>query len=104
MGDSAEAFVRIVIDHAPRAWHETLLKIDESALEQTLAKCLTMDEDHRRTAAAIIESVVASLGALGDVARRLRLKFPKASIAPVTPPAFRRRKYSRKKAQNAGTS
>lgn len=88
----AEGLVRIVIEHAPVAWSEALTKLDPAVAEQNLVECLTGDEDHRRTTAAIIESAIALAGPVGDMARRLRARFPKASIAPTDTPRFDRRR------------
>lgn len=94
----AEGFVRVVIEHAPLAWREALAKLDPAAAEKTLADCLTRDEDHRRTAAAVIESAISLDCHVGNMARRLRARFPKASIAPSDIPRFtRRRGRSRRK-------
>jgi hypothetical protein len=80
----AEGFVRTVIEHAPVAWREALAKFDPDMAEKNLAECLTKDEDHRRTAAAVIESAIALDSPVGDMARRLRARFPKASVAQPT--------------------
>lgn len=87
----AEGLVRVVIEHAPIAWRGVLAKLDPAA-EDDLAKCLTGDEDHRRTAAAIVESAVPLDSPVGDMARRLRSRFPKASAAPADAPSFTRRR------------
>jgi hypothetical protein len=94
----AEGLVRVVIAHAPVAWREVLSRIDPTAAENNLTECLTRDEDHRRTAAAVIESAISLDGAVGDMARRLRARFRKASIAPTDEPRFSRRgRRSRRK-------
>lgn len=88
----AEGLVRTVIDHAPIAWSETLARIDWTTAERNLAECLAGDKDHQRTAAIVIESAVKLSGACGDTARRLRQRFPRASMAPTEVPRFRRRR------------
>ncbi len=88
----AEGLVRVVIEHAPVAWGEVLAKLDPVLAEINLAECLTRDEDHRRTAAAVIESAITIDGPVGDMARRLRARFPKASTAPTDTPSFSRRR------------
>lgn len=87
----AEGFVRVVIEHAPVAWHEILAKLDPAVAEENFAECLRGDEDHRRTIAAVIESAITLDGSVGDMARRLRARFPTASIAPTDTPRFNRR-------------
>lgn len=88
----AEGLVRVVIEHAPIAWREVLAKLDPVLSEMNLAECLTRDEDHRRTAAAVIDSAITLDGPVGDMARRLRMRFPKASTAPNDTPSFSRRR------------
>jgi hypothetical protein len=87
----AEGLVRVVIEHAPVAWRKVLAKLDPVMAEVNLAECLTRDEDHRRTAAAVIESAITLDGPVGDMARSLRVRFPKASTAPTDTPSFTRR-------------
>lgn len=94
----AEGLVRVVIEHAPLAWREVLSKLDPVLAETNLAECLTRDTDHRRTAAAVIESAITLDGPIGDMARRLRARFPKASTVPTGTPRFsKRRGRSRRK-------
>ena len=88
----AEGFVRVVIEHAPVAWREVLAKLDPALAEDNLAECFKGDKDHQRTAAAVIESAINLDEPVGDMARRLRLRFPKASIAPTDTPSFSRRR------------
>jgi hypothetical protein len=84
----AEGLVRVVIAHAPGAWREVLARLDPAVAEKNLAECLTGDEDHRRTAAAVIQSAVILNSPVGDMARRLRERFPNASIALTDTPRF----------------
>lgn len=94
----AEGLVRVVIEHAPVAWREVLVKLDPALAEKNLAECLAGDEDHRRIAAAVIESAITLDDPVGDMARRLRSRFPKASIAPTGAARFsRQRGRSRRK-------
>jgi hypothetical protein len=87
----AECFVRVVIEHAPIAWRDVLAKL-EPAAEDDLGKCLAGDNDHRRTAAAVVESALPLDSPIGDMARRLRSRFPKASVAVIDAPSFARRR------------
>jgi len=95
----AERLVRVVVEHAPVAWREALGMFDPADAEKNLAECLRGDEDHRRTAAVVIESAITLDGLVGDMARHLRARFPKASIAPSRMPGFsgRRRRSGRKR-------
>lgn len=87
----AEGLVRVIIEHAPVAWREALAKLNLAVAENNLAECLKGDEDHRRTAAAVIESAITLDGPVGDMARHLRARFPKASTTPTGTPRFSRR-------------
>lgn len=87
----AEGFVRVAVEHAPIAWRGVLAKLDPAA-EYDLGKCLAGDEDHRRTAAAVVESAMQLDSPIGDMARRLRSRFPKASVAASDVPSFTRRR------------
>ncbi|MBE2287429.1 MAG: hypothetical protein IAE77_28500 [Prosthecobacter sp.] len=84
----AEGLVRVVIEYAPVAWREVLGKIDPTVAEKCLSECLAGDPDHKRTAATVIESAINLDGPVGDLARRLRVQFPKASTGPTDPPRF----------------
>jgi hypothetical protein len=94
----AEGFIRVVIEYAPVVWREVLAKIEPAVAENNLSECLTRDEDHRRMAAVVIQSAIDLVSPVGDMARRLRARFPKASIGPSDAPRFnRRRRRSRRK-------
>ena len=84
----AEGFIRMIIEHAPVAWRAVLVKFDASVAEKNLAECLKKDEEHRRTAAVVIESAIILDGPVGDMGRNLRARFPKASTAPTDTPRF----------------
>ena len=93
----AESFIRIVIEHAPGSWHRILAKLNPDKSEINLAECLRGDADHRRMAAAVIESAITHTGPVGDMARRLRARFPKASIAPTDSPHFIKRSRGKRR-------
>lgn len=94
----AEGFVRVIIEHAPVVWCEVLAKFDASVAEKNFSECLKKDEDHRRTAAAVIESAISFDGPVGEMARNLRARYPKASIPLTGTPLFSRQQgRSRKK-------
>lgn len=92
----AEGFVRVLIKHAPFAWREVLNKLDPTVTEKNFSECLSGDEDHRRTIAAVVESAIALTGPVGDMAKRLRAQFPKSSEAPKNAPRFSRRRANRR--------
>lgn len=87
----AEGFISVVIEHAPAAWRAVLAEIDPAVAEEDFADCLRKNEEHRRTAAAVIESAINLEGSVGDMARRLRARFPTASTAPTDASGFSRR-------------
>lgn len=93
----AEGFVRVVIEHAPVSWRELLTQLDPIAVEKNFTECLTKDADHRRTVAITIESAISLEGPIGDVARRLRVKFPKASVPPIDTRFSRRHGRTRRR-------
>ncbi|MEN3370449.1 MAG: hypothetical protein V7609_2592 [Verrucomicrobiota bacterium] len=94
----AEGFIRVLIEYAPLAWRSVLNKLDPVAAEKNFCECLTGDADHRRAIAAVIDSAVSLSSPVGDMARRLRARFPTASSAPTDTPRFtRRRVRSRRK-------
>ena len=94
----AEGLIRVLIEYAPVAWQEVLNKLDPAAAEKSFSKCLVGDADHRRTIGAVIESAISLSTPVGDMARRLRARFPTASSAPTDTPRFtRRRRRSRRK-------
>ncbi len=75
----AEGFIYVVINYAPVVWHSVLTKLDPAVAEENFAECLRGDKDHRRATAMVIESATTLDGPVGDMARRLRARFPKAS-------------------------
>ena len=94
----ADGFVRIVIRHAPVALRTALARLDLKSVEKNMTECLRGDEDHRRTAANVVELAVDLDSPIGDMAKRLRARFPKASIAPTDEPCFeRKRRRSRQR-------
>ncbi|MGL5216215.1 MAG: hypothetical protein ACRC8R_13960 [Aeromonas hydrophila] len=94
----ADGFIQVVIEHAPIAWSKVLAKLNPIVTKDSLSECLRADEDHRRTAAVIIQSALHLDDPVGGIARNLRNKFPRASIAPTDEPRFSRlaRRPSRK--------
>jgi hypothetical protein len=94
----AEGFIRVLTEHAPIAWRAVLNKLDPTVVEKNFSECLKGDEDHRRAIAVVIESSITLNSPVGDMARRLRARFPGASSSPTDTPRFsRRRRRSRRK-------
>jgi hypothetical protein len=88
----AEGFVRVATEHAPAVWAKVLARLDPLVVETNLTECLAGDEDHRRTAASIVESAILVDGPAGEMARRLRNRFPRASAPSADSPRFVRRR------------
>lgn len=97
----AEGFIRIVVEHAPSSWAAVLARLDTAVAENNLSECLTKDEDHRRTAAVVVGSAIGLDGPVGDMARRLRTRYPKASTLRTDTPRFINRRSRRKSGRNS---
>lgn len=101
----ADGFVRIAMEYAPAAWADILAKFDPLVVEKNLAECLAGDEDHRRTAASIVESAISIDSPVGEMARQLRSRFPSGSVPPDDSPRFvRRRPRARRTGRNRRSS
>ena len=79
-------------EYAPRVWSEVLEKMNPIEAQENLAECLRQNEDHRRTAAALIESAIDAEGPIGAMALRLRARFPSASVPSRGTPRFSRKR------------
>jgi len=97
----ADGFLQMAMKYAPVAWHQTLRTLNIPVTEKGLSECLLGDSDHRQAAAVVIESAMKLDLPIGDMARRLRTKFPKTSMPLKDSPHFgrRRRLAHRKKAK-----
>ena len=76
----AELLIRVLIEMVPTIWEDVLLALDTELAEQSLANCLSEGRGHRRAAALVVDSAQQSGGQVGEMARRLRKRFPKSSI------------------------
>jgi hypothetical protein len=92
-----EGLLRVVIEHAPGAWRKILAGLDLDVAERNLAEWLTRGETHRRAAAVVIESAATWSGPVGDMAQRLRVRFPKSTVPAAEPRFLERRGRSRPK-------
>lgn len=93
--DKAELLIRVLIEMAPEVWESIVLALDAELAEESLANCLTKGSGHRRAAALVVDSAQRAHGQVGEMARRLRKRFPKSSVPPDRPPRYlsrRRRK------------
>ena len=82
--DNTELMITLLLDKAPEFVTGVLSKIDVKVAEDGLADCLRKKEEHKRSAALLVEAAIELQGPTGKMARRLRQRFPKASISLVT--------------------
>ena len=87
----AEGFIRVVVESAPVSWRIVLARLDPAITEINFSECLTKSGDHLRTTAVLIESAIELDGDVGDMARRLRIRYPKASALPTKTVTFTNR-------------
>ena len=78
--DEAEFLIQVLIELAPNLWEDVLLRLDSVLPEEGLSSCLRQGGRHRRMAALVVHSAHLRTSQFGDVARRLRKRFPKSSI------------------------
>lgn len=99
--DEAEYLIRLLIDKAPEVWGDIVAALDVDAAEKSFADCLIQGRGHRRVAALAIDAAIRMNGHVGEMAQRLRKRFPKASIPPEAAPKYvpRRRRRIRKKSK-----
>jgi len=78
--DDADVFLRVMDEVAPDALARILARLEPVAAEAAWGTCLAKGGKAGRSAAILIEHCRTMPGELGEVARRLRQRFPKASI------------------------
>jgi hypothetical protein len=78
--DDADVFLRVMDEVAPDALARILARVEPVAAEAAWGICLAKGGKAGRSAAILIEHCRTMPGELGEVARRLRQRFPKASI------------------------
>ena len=61
------------------------MTLDVKVVEESLAACLSQGRRHRRAAALVVDSARRMPGEIGEMGRRLRRRFPKASVPPTAP-------------------
>ena len=66
----------------PSIWEDILLSLDIERAEESLANCLADGSGHRRAAALVVDSAQQTGGQVGEMARRLRKRFPQVITAP----------------------
>lgn len=80
--DEAELLIRVLIEMAPEVWEKIVLALDAELAAESLANCLAKGSGHRRAAALVVDSAQRARGQVGEMARRLRKRFPKSSVPP----------------------
>ncbi len=78
--DDVDAFISVLAEHAPSALSRILEQIDPARAEAAWAACLDGSATARRSAAKLVEVALSHEGRLGDTAKRLRSRYPKASV------------------------
>jgi hypothetical protein len=76
----ADVFLRVMDEAAPDALARILARVEPVAAEAAWGTCLAKGGKAGRSAAILIELCRTMPGELGEVARRLRQRFPKASL------------------------
>ena len=95
----AEFLIRVLMEMAPEVWEDILLALDAHLAEESLANCLAEGRGHRRAAALVVDSAQRTRGQVGEMARRLRKRFPKSSVPSDRVPRYvsRRRRRARRR-------
>ena len=75
----ATLFIRLLRQLAPASLDRTLASVDVSSAESGWAECLIAKGNARRTVALLVETAMARSDDVGEMARRLRARFPRAS-------------------------
>jgi hypothetical protein len=78
--DHMDVFLRLLDEVASDSLARILARVEPVAAEAAWGACLTKGGKAGRSAAILIEHCLTMPGELGEVARRLRQRFPKASI------------------------
>ncbi|WP_129775587.1 nSTAND3 domain-containing NTPase [Peristeroidobacter soli] len=78
--DAAE-YIEILSEVAPQSMQRVLDGVDVSRAREGWSNALAADSGARRTIALLVEASSGRCDELGDLARDLRLRFPKASLA-----------------------
>lgn len=82
--DESELLISLLVDRTPEFAAGVLSRLDVRAAEGGLADCLRKKKGHKRASALLVEAAIGLQGQTGEMARRLRQRFPKASVPPVT--------------------
>lgn len=75
-----EQFVGLLIEKAPEHLQRILAAVDVEKAEEGWANSLETGSEPRRAVALLIEAAISRTDAVGEMARRLRKRFKKASV------------------------
>jgi hypothetical protein len=76
----AALFIELLIEKSPENLQGILGTIDTTKAEAGWADCLEHGGEPRRTAAFLVEAAISRADGVGEMARRVRKRFPKVSI------------------------
>ena len=78
--DESERLISLMLEKVPDFATRVLSRLDVETAEGGLADCFRMKKGHQRSAALIVEAAIGVPGPTGAMGRRLRKRFPKASM------------------------
>ncbi len=76
----AYSYIEVVAEAVPQSLQRILDSIDIKGAEKGWANALSHGSNPRRTVALLVESCIGREDKLGELAKRLRSRFPKSSI------------------------
>ncbi|MCC8943530.1 hypothetical protein H8A97_00035 [Bradyrhizobium sp. Arg62] len=79
-------FIEVLMEAAPESLQRILAMVDVAKAEQGWTDSLEKAGDARHGVARLVEAAISRTDAVGDMARRLRKRFPKASVLQVPKP------------------
>ena len=97
--DGAALFIWVLRNRAPQLLTRVLTQLNVDEAERGLADCFAKGGEPGRAAALLVDAALEIPGKIGDMAKRLRTRFPAASRPSEKPPimGFRRAGRSRTK-------
>lgn len=78
--DHVDAFVSVLSEHAPQVLARILSRVDPPKAEVAWAACLKASALSRRSAARLVDAALKHGDRIGEVAGKLRTRYPKSSI------------------------
>jgi hypothetical protein len=99
-----DIFAKVVRELAPEKFEYILGLVEADQVEKHWATCMRGPAPQRRTMATLIEAAIRHGGELGSIAAKLRARFPKASVPPLTHVRARRRGRRRRRSADRVTT